>query len=196
MSDANVAKRFGPAQFAALDARARRRLIAGTALRLTLTTCSLLAVYYLIPLDAFGGRSSLGYFVVTFVIFGFALVWQVRSILRAEHPGFRAVEAIGVALPLLVIIFATAYVSLAYADSASFSEVLNRTAGLYFAITVLSTVGFGDITPKTDPARLIVAFQMVLDLVMIGVTVNLIVGAARTGMETRRSEQQNGNIER
>jgi hypothetical protein len=26
--------------------------------------------------------------------------------------------------------------------------------------------------------------------------VNLIVGAARTGMETRRSEQQNGNIER
>lgn len=193
MSDVDAAKRFAPAQFAALDARTRRRLVAGTALRIAVTTCSLLAVYYLLPIDALD-VGSLTYFVVAFGIFALTLVWQVRSILQAEHPGLRAVEAIGVALPLLVVIFASAYMSLAHNDPASFSELLNRTAGLYFTITVLSTVGFGDITPKTDTARLIVALQMLLDLVMIGVTVNLIVGAARTGMESRRSAQRDGHI--
>ena len=194
MSDVDAAKRYAPGQFAALPPRARRRLIAGTALRVALTTCSLLAAYYLLPLQALD-VGSVAYFTVAFGIFALTLVWQVRSILQARHPGFRAVEAIGVALPLLIFIFASAYMSLAHTDPASFSELLTRTAGLYFTITVLSTVGFGDITPKTDTARLLVAFQMLLDLVMIGVTVNLIVGAARTGIETRRNEEQNGRVD-
>ena len=37
--------------------------------------------------------------------------------------------------------------------------------------TVLSTVGFGDITPRTDPTRVMVSIQMLLDLVLIGVVV-------------------------
>jgi hypothetical protein len=60
-------------------------------------------------------------------------------------------------------VFAIVYVSMAHANPVSFSEQLSRTAGLYFTITVLSTVGFGDITARTDAARLIVSLQMLLD---------------------------------
>jgi hypothetical protein len=38
-------------------------------------------------------------------------------------------------------------------------------------------VGFGDITPRTDTARLVVAAQMLLDLAIIGVVVRVIVNA-------------------
>ena len=36
-------------------------------------------------------------------------------------------------------------------------------------------MGFGDITPKTDVARILVSVQMLLDLVIIGVVVRLLI---------------------
>jgi voltage-gated potassium channel len=177
------------------DARTRRRLIAGCVVRIALTTCSLLAVYFLVPLEGFGSGSALIYFLAGAAIFTVALIWQVRSIVVAEYPGLRAIEAVGLALPLLVIVFAIVYCSLAGADPANFSERLTRVAGLYFTITVLSTVGFGDITAKSDLARLVVSLQMLLDLVIIGVIAKLIVGAARTGIERRRDAAQDGPVD-
>jgi hypothetical protein len=44
-------------------------------------------------------------------------------------------------------------------------------------------VGFGDITPRTDTARLIVAAQMLLDLAIIGAGVRLIFNAARSRIQ-------------
>ena len=49
---------------------------------------------------------------------------------------------------------------------------------LYFTVTIFSTVGFGDITPKTDLARLVTTVQMLADLAVIAVVVRLILGTA------------------
>jgi hypothetical protein len=43
-------------------------------------------------------------------------------------------------------------------------------------------VGFGDITPKTDTARLIVSIQMLLDLVVLGAVVQLLIKATKTSL--------------
>jgi Ion channel len=48
---------------------------------------------------------------------------------------------------------------------------------LGFAVTVFSTVGFGDITAKTEAARLVVTGQMIADLVILGLAVKIILGA-------------------
>ena len=42
---------------------------------------------------------------------------------------------------------------------AYFGEPLIRSGALYFSVTVFSTVGFGEVTAKADPARLIVTAQ-------------------------------------
>ena len=49
-------------------------------------------------------------------------------------------------------------------------------------MTVFTTVGFGDITPKTDTARLIVSIQMLLDLVVLGAVVQLLIKATKTSL--------------
>lgn len=175
------------------DPRKRRRLILGCASRIVLTTASLLAVYYWIPLEGLGSGSALVLFVGGIGVFVVALIWQVRSIVVAEYPGLRAIEAVGMVLPLLIIVFALVYVSMATTAPANFSEPLSRTAGLYFTITVLATVGFGDITAKTDVARLVVSLQMLLDLVIVGVIAKLIVSAARTGIERQEDAHQHGD---
>ena len=67
----------------------------------------------------------------------------------------------------------------------NFSQPLTHTDALYFTVTVFATVGFGDITAKTEAARLVVTGQMITDLVIIGLGVRVIVGAVRRGQQRR-----------
>jgi voltage-gated potassium channel len=62
-------------------------------------------------------------------------------------------------------------------SASNFGGRLTHTDGLYFAVTVLSTVGFGDITAKTEAARLMVTGQMVADVVILGLAIKIILGA-------------------
>jgi uncharacterized protein (UPF0261 family) len=55
---------------------------------------------------------------------------------------------------------------------------------------VFSTVGFGDITPKTDPARIVAMVQMLSDLAVLAVVVRLILGAATRGMARLRTSEE------
>jgi voltage-gated potassium channel len=63
---------------------------------------------------------------------------------------------------------------------------LTRSSALYFTVTVFSTVGFGDITAKTDVARLVVTVQMLADLAVVAVVIRLILGAATRGVDRQK----------
>jgi hypothetical protein len=83
-------------------------------------------------------------------------------------------------------VFAVAYLEMADADAGSFSEPLSRTDALYYTVTVFSTVGFGDIIPKTDLARVATTVQMLLgDLLVVGLVLNVMVGAVKAGLHRR-----------
>jgi hypothetical protein len=62
---------------------------------------------------------------------------------------------------------------------------LSRTDGLYFTVTVFSTVGFGDIVAKSETARLVVTGRMLADLVVLGVAIKVVVSAVRQGLRRR-----------
>ena len=64
-------------------------------------------------------------------------------------------------------------------SASHFGGHLSHTDGLYFTVTVFSTVGFGDITAKTETARLVVTEQIIADLIILGVAIQVIVGAVR-----------------
>lgn len=66
---------------------------------------------------------------------------------------------------------------------------MTRTSALYFSVTVLSTVGFGDITAKTDAARLVVTAQMFFDLLALGLGVRVFVGAVKLGRQRHTQHQ-------
>ena len=50
---------------------------------------------------------------------------------------------------------------------------------------VPAPVGFGDITAKTETARLVVTVQMVADLIVLGLGIKVIVGAVTRGRQQR-----------
>ena len=164
--------------FADADPKVRRRLLMRSGLRIVLTSAVLLVVYYSIPLADLSGGTALLAFVACVITFLGVVAWQVQAIVSAPYPNLRAAEAVGMAVPLLIVLFALVYQSMSDAQPGTFSQPLSRTGALYFTITVLATVGFGDIVPTTDGARLLVSAQMVLDLLLVGVVLRVLTHAA------------------
>jgi voltage-gated potassium channel len=175
-----------------VDQRSRRREITATVVDTTLACVLLLTVYYLIPFTDLTSGQSLLRLGLGVVIFVMVLVWQLRRVTRAQHPVLRAVHALAVTIPLFLVAFAAVYLSLSLGTETHFSEGLDHTGALYLAITIFSTVGFGDITPESELARIVVSIQMLLDLVVIGVVVRLLSTAAKTGKRNQSAGDTDG----
>jgi hypothetical protein len=73
-------------------------------------------------------------------------------------------------------------------STSNFGGHLSHTDGLYFAVTVFSTVGFGDITAKTETALLVVTGQMIADLIILGLAVKIILGAVKRSQRQSNPE--------
>lgn len=148
-------------------------------LRAVGTTVLLVVVYYLLPLDRQAVAPKWVGLIVGFAVLVGVTAWQVRAILRSAYPTLRAIEALGVIVPLFLLAFAATYFLMAQAWETSFTQPLSRTDSIYFAVTVFSTVGFGDITARSETARIIVTIQMLADLAAIGLGLRVIVGAVK-----------------
>jgi voltage-gated potassium channel len=73
----------------------------------------------------------------------------VRAILESGMPRLRAIRAVAVGLPLLLLLFTSTYVVIARNAPQSFTEELSRTDTLCFTVTVFATVG--PATPYREP---------------------------------------------
>jgi hypothetical protein len=160
-----------------------RRRVLGALARALVNTTVLVALYSLLPLDQPVAVGTIAWLLGGLFAFTVLVVLQVRSILRSRYPATRAVETLGAAVPLFVLVFASTYLLLASSRPQSFTEPLSHTDALYFTMTVFSTVGFGDIAPQSDAARLAVTVQMVGNLVVLGGLARVVVGAVRMGRQ-------------
>jgi len=161
------------------------RQILLAALRALLSIAVVVTVYYYLPLDRTATWAAIAVLIAGLAVFAALIAYHVRAIARSPLPGVRAVEALAVSIPLFIVLFASTYFVMNRLNAASFGVPLNRTDALYFTVTVFSTVGFGDISAKTQAARLVVTGQMITDLVFVGVGIRLIVGAVGRGQRRR-----------
>lgn len=150
--------------------------------RALLTTGLLLAAYYLLPLDSAFTAGTVAALAVGIAAVALLLVWQARVIARSARPRLRAAETLATSLPLFILLFSATYYLLERSAPESFSEALSRSDALYFTMTVFATVGFGDISPRSTPARLLATGQMTIDLILIGVAARMLVNAVQEGM--------------
>lgn len=167
----------GPGPGARRGSRPPYRTIVWGVLRIVGSTAVLVTLYYLLPLTHSSAASAVTILVIGVAVFIGLVVLQVRAILRSPFPGLRGIEALATSVPLFLLLFASSYVVMAGMSASNFGVRLTHTDGLYFTVTVFSTVGFGDITAKSQAARLVVTGQMIGDLVILGLAIKVIVGA-------------------
>lgn len=158
-------------------------MVVGASVRASLKVAALLALYFLGPLAPRLDAPNLILLLAALVGVAVLVVAQVRSVIESPVPSIRAVEALAATVTLLVLVFAAAYFLISESQPAAFTEPLTRADALYFAMTVFSTVGFGDITAVTESARLLVVGQIAVDLAVLGAGVRVFVAAARIGRQ-------------
>ncbi|MFR9805419.1 potassium channel family protein [Pseudonocardia sp. RS010] len=166
--------------------RSRRRQAALSLVRAVLTTIMLLVIYYRAPFDRQVGLSTLIWLLGGLAALAVAVAWQTRAILRSDVPQLRAAETAMVGLPALLLLYASVYTLMSNDVPASFTQPLSPTDSLYFTVTVFATVGFGDITPVSEPARIVVTIQMITGLLAVGVVARLLLGAVQRATTKNR----------
>jgi hypothetical protein len=174
--------------------RSRARLTAAV-VRSLLSVTLMILVYYQAPLDR-----PITAWLGVWLIFGVvalagALAWQLLTIMKSATPRLRAVETIAIGLPFLLLFYASMYALLSFNQPASFTQELGRTDALYFTMTVFSTIGFGDIAPVTEVARIVTMTQMVAGLIAVGVVAKLVVGAVKRADERISAETAQEAVE-
>jgi voltage-gated potassium channel len=174
--------------FDGLPRRQRRRLVLWAFLRTIATVAVTVVAYFIAPLDQPISPTTI-FVMVLLTLAVLAMIGrQIWSITQADYPTLRAVEALAFIVPIYLVLFAIIYYLMNHANPATFGTRQTRLDSLYFSATVFTTVGFGDISAKTQPARAIVLCQMVLDLVFLGLVVRLAVNAVKIGQKRRTDD--------
>jgi peptidoglycan biosynthesis protein MviN/MurJ (putative lipid II flippase) len=162
-----------------------RMPVVRAAARICVTVVAFIVLYAVLPVPGTSGIVALLELLAGLIAVCVVLALQIRAIVQDEHPGLRAAQALVTATAVLLAAFAFTYLSVSKAEPASFSEPLDRIGAMYFTVTVLGTVGFGDIAARSDGARLLVTGQILVDLVLLVGIGRALVFAARIGISRR-----------
>ena len=115
--------------------------------------------------------------LIGLLAFAGVVVWQVKTIAGARYPGLRAGR--GAEFDHSLVPGAVRLHVLR--DGTSLRAELHPAAdpydALYFTVTVFSAVGFGDITAKSETARVVLIVQMLAYLAVLGVGARVLLGA-------------------
>ena len=172
----------------------RRRVKALLLIRSTLVGVVVMVGYYLLPMTKPGINGTVVLVVGLLAVAGF-LAWQIREIFNSPFPRVRAFQTLLVGIPLLLCVFASTYFVIGLSQVDSFTQPMNKVGAMYFTVSVLSTVGFGDITAKTDLARSVVTGQMILNLVVLGLVIRLLTTAVAVGVQRQSAKHPNPDPE-
>ncbi len=141
------------------------------------------AVYYQIPVPGQMRKSSwIIMFSLGVIVLGLLILLSVRGLMRAgEHARVRGLVLL---LTVTVLFFSWADESVAALPN-QFADLTNKTDALYFNISTLATVGFGDVHPVGQLARAAVSLQIVFNLVFLGAAFSIISGYFRVRATSR-----------
>jgi hypothetical protein len=151
----------------------------------------IIALYMWLPAPS-GDDPPWGVFVAIVVIslvYIVAGVWSLFRIQKSRHPARTGITLLALMITAIIVIFSLAYLSLSVDNPANFNVPLDKISALYFTMTILTTVGFGDIHAQTHPAMIAVMVQMVISLTLITTLAKVLTETSKRVMRQRMNER-------
>ncbi|MFD4456963.1 potassium channel family protein [Nocardia sp. NPDC058480] len=161
--------------------RRRRVSVPGHALRNGAAAVCALLLYYSVPmswafqLDAWPGRV---FGVVSFIAGVVGLVWlvwrRIEHFLKAPATAGGRVDGVLLVVCVVCVVFSLFYYRLQQLHPDEFDGLVTRTDALYYTMSTLGTIGYGDVHAVGQVARVATMVQIVFDLVVIGTLATIV----------------------
>ncbi|MEV8594493.1 potassium channel family protein [Streptomyces sp. NPDC052012] len=129
----------------------------------------MVTAYFLLPLDRLGPHRP----VLSWLLFALALALIAALLLRQilhvllSRPNARPALVIPLLMCLSILVFAATYQRLAQHPGEMAGGLTTRLDGLYFTLVTLATIGYGDITPRGQGARLVTILQILYSFIFL-----------------------------
>ena len=162
--------------------------MAPATVRLTIQIALVVGAYYLSPIGEAISGALLWVRVVGALAAIVALgivIWRISRGIAREVRGPKGgvqVEDLVLAIVIGVAVFALADLILATIAPGQFVGLETKTDALYFALTTLTTIGFGDVSAEGQLARGLVIVQMLFNVIVL-------TAAARTAIRAVTRER-------
>jgi voltage-gated potassium channel len=123
-------------------------------------------------------------------------IFRILKITRYSNEGRVIVEALSASrYKILVFLFAVLMLvivigTLMYLVEGENSGFTSIPAGIYWAITTLTTVGFGDITPVTSLGKFIAGFVMIMGYGVIAVPTGIVTFEIASSVKSMRERRE------
>jgi voltage-gated potassium channel len=143
-----------------------------------------LCAYFVVPVgiedDNLVARALVG--TLTLLLLTATVVWQVVVHVEDET---RQVDGLLLALVVAVLAFALAFYRLAASDPGQIPGLVTRVDALYFTMSTLLTIGYGDVHAAGQTARVLVLVSMLFNVVVVATAVTTLTGRLRQHAELR-----------
>jgi hypothetical protein len=156
--------------------------------RLFLGTVALVALYFALPVDIDSNTAArVAFSALCLAVVTWLILRQVRHQINTEGS---PLWGLSLALVAAVIAFSLTDFVIASAAPGQFVGLETRLDALYFALTTLATVGYGDVHAQGQFARAVVCIQLVFNLVVLTTAASVLVGEVRRRATQRSASKQ------
>lgn len=153
---------------------------------------AILLAYFALPPGKLDPVSAARALLLVGLAIGLLMLLYARGLRRVSgsaRPVMRVLSMLIVFFVVLVVLFSYVYLSMEARMPGQIPGLDSHIDALYFTVTMLTTVGFGDIAPAGQTARAVATGQMVFNLVFLGVAVR---AAVRVGQTERQRRLHDG----
>jgi voltage-gated potassium channel Kch len=150
----------------------------------------LVVLYYVVPVEPGDSDWRLVARLVSAVLcVAGATVLIIRQVRKQMNVADDEPPLAGLAVALVagLVAFAMTDYLIAYSDPTQFAELTTRTDALYFALSTLLTVGYGDVHAVGQLARGVVTIQMAFNIVVLATGASLLANQISDRVRRRRA---------
>jgi hypothetical protein len=154
-------------------------------LRLAAILVVVLVLYFTVPVSFDLEASDLFQLVVSLVALGLLAVTVLFEVRHQLVDTDRRIDGLVIALMISILGFALGFYVMAERNPGQIFGLDTRVDALYFTMTTLLTIGYGDIHAAGQAARTLVLIQMVFNVVIIATAASTISTRIRSNAEVR-----------
>jgi voltage-gated potassium channel len=144
-------------------------------LRTLVSSILLVVAYFVVPVDLHGGTAATIVRIIVTAAGIAGATWIIlRQVSRQLDRDDTPLLGLLLAIVASVLIFALADFVIATTQPGQFVDLNTRIDGLYFALTTLSTIGFGDVHAEGQFARGLLCVQIIFNVAIVATAASLL----------------------